>query len=420
MGAAEVLKPLRVVELKREVAAGVRVYPEYRWISLEESGTPSAILSRERGVRIEFLPHSEELFRELMQLPKGGQESLITVSDKLLQYDGCDLAEVLGGMEKAAFRQWALRVPKTAPDPEGVGAAQVSYFRNAFATEPYRRRRTVSIDGFLYGIHSGEWREEVEAVRGHETREARNEAKRSVPAVSPSCRFTGRRGFAYIEERSGFLNLDLDDKDNPGISEPAVRARLYSDPLVYAGHVSVSGKGLSLYIRIADPEQHREAFVQLEIHFLKKWNVQVDKACKDITRLRFVSYDPELYLNTEALVFTPIQPKSKKAPRLSGRGRGPKARKVEAVLKRMAERKQDITGDYADWLRIGYAFSGEFGESGRGYFHEVSQYYGRYDPAETDRQFSACLSAGKNDVTLGTFFFLVKKGGAFITTKQKT
>ena len=48
------------------------------------------------------------------------------------------------------------------------------------------------------------------------------------------------------------------------------------------------------------------------------------------------------------------------------------ATRVEALIAALRAAGVDITADYNDWLKVGFALAGEFGEGGRGYFHDIS------------------------------------------------
>ena len=286
-----------------------------------------------------------------------------------------------------------------------------------FQTQP---AESIKLETFLQGVQCGQWRRQVEAVRALTDPDQIKAAKKKVPAVAPSALFNGRRGMAYVQQHSGLINLDIDGKDNPGIADRAARARVYADQYVFAGHVSVSGHGLSLYVQI-EPEQHEAAFLQLEQYFLAAWGVHVDPACKDVSRLRFVSYDPALYQNTNAHPFitrkkrfnTDRQQARRSVDRPAVQDSG---QYFEAVFSQILAAGYDLTGSYYDWVKIGFAIASSYGEAGRQYFHEISKFHPKYKPAETDRQFSICLQPrpariGRKTIKLSTFFYMAKQAG---------
>ena len=71
----------------------------------------------------------------------------------------------------------------------------------------------------------------------------------------------------------------------------------------------------------------------------------------------------------------------------------------------------DITGNYDTWLKIGFAFSTEFGEQGRNYFHRVSRFYNGYSQKDCDKQFDNCLKSHRSGVTIRSFFEIAKNAG---------
>ena len=298
------------------------------------------------------------------------------------------------------------------------GSRSISTFNNAFQQTP---SGTMTVETFLHGIQSGKWKKQVEDVRALTDSSQIKEAKKRVPAVAPSALFNGRRGMAYVQQHSGFINLDIDGKENPGIADRAARARVYADQYVFAGHVSVSGHGLSLYVQI-DLAQHESAFLQLEAYYRQAWGVHVDPACKDVSRLRFVSYDPALYRNHEARAFIARKKRFSPAQRAAQRSFDRAVvqdsnQYFEAILSQILAAGYDLTGTYYDWVKIGFALAEGYNEAGRQYFHELSQFHPKYKPAETDRQFTRCLQNRQAGVTISTFFYMAKQAG--FTFKQQ-
>ena len=87
---------------------------------------------------------------------------------------------------------------------------------------------------------------------------------------------------------------------------------------------------------------------------------------------------------------------------------------VDVVLSRIEGFRIDLTTDYRDWLKLGFAFSDEFGQAGRDYFHRVSRFYCGYDPAECDRQFDRCLRSKISGISIKSFFAAAKDAGVDI------
>ncbi|MDR1544381.1 MAG: PriCT-2 domain-containing protein [Prevotellaceae bacterium] len=82
----------------------------------------------------------------------------------------------------------------------------------------------------------------------------------------------------------------------------------------------------------------------------------------------------------------------------------------DKIIAEIERRGIDIAPTYTQWVRLGFAFASEFGESGRDYFHRCSRFYHKYSTAETNRQYTHCLR-GKHGITILTFYYLAKNNG---------
>ena len=91
---------------------------------------------------------------------------------------------------------------------------------------------------------------------------------------------------------------------------------------------------------------------------------------------------------------------------------------TELIIQRLEAQHIDITSNYGDWRDIGFAFSDEFGESGRNYFHRVSRFYSDYSYQESDKQYDKCLKANGHGVTIKTFFHLAQQAGVSLRTSD--
>jgi hypothetical protein len=89
---------------------------------------------------------------------------------------------------------------------------------------------------------------------------------------------------------------------------------------------------------------------------------------------------------------------------------------TELIIQRLEAQYLDITSNYGDWRDIGFAFSDEFGELGRDYFHKVSRFHPDYSYQECDKQYNKCLKASGHGVTIKTFFHLAQQAGISLRT----
>lgn len=87
------------------------------------------------------------------------------------------------------------------------------------------------------------------------------------------------------------------------------------------------------------------------------------------------------------------------------------ASRVEALIAELRASGRDITADYGDWLKVGFALASEFGESGRRYFLEISSIYSGYNQEESDTKYSECLKSDNGRTDISTLFYLAKNQG---------
>ena len=159
----------------------------------------------------------------------------------------------------------------------------------------------------LEDIKSGTYKNAITYLRkslADDKKEAAERAKKSLPAFTPSATFKGGRKMEFLTNYYGLIVLDIDKLEKEKLQQCKTKIRL--DDFVFASFVSPSGNGLKILVKVSsDKEQHKEIFLELQRYFEELLQVEIDKSGKDITRLCFFSYDPELYLNINAEIFAP-------------------------------------------------------------------------------------------------------------------
>ena len=93
--------------------------------------------------------------------------------------------------------------------------------------------------------------------------------------------------------------------------------------------------------------------------------------------------------------------------------------KVERIVSLIEQKGIDITNGYDNWLKVGFAFTSEFQEAGRGFFHRVSRQNAEYNTSDTDKQFNKCLAAHGDGITIATFFQMAKDAGIDISNPKE-
>ncbi len=132
-------------------------------------------------------------------------------------------------------------------------------------------------------------------------KDAYDEAKKKLPAVTFSGTFT-KRGIAGLAKYTGIIQADLDHLKEKGFDIGELESRVSLDLHVAFCFVSPSGDGLKIGIRVTTgAEHHMEAFLGMQRYFVATYGVKPDDACKDVSRLCFLSSDPALHINAHAI-----------------------------------------------------------------------------------------------------------------------
>jgi KaiC/GvpD/RAD55 family RecA-like ATPase len=172
---------------------------------------------------------------------------------------------------------------------------QISLFKSATETAGV----DVHFMSVINGIRNGQWKDLVTELRGLDDKQYKIQKKR-LPCATFSGTFSPSRLAQNIKDYSSIFCADIDDISVDKIEE--FRSMLSSDDHVLCHFISPSLLGVKVLFMVdSGPDHHRTAFEQIERYFLDRYKIQIDKSGKDICRLCFVSYDPSLYFNKEAL-----------------------------------------------------------------------------------------------------------------------
>lgn len=248
-------------------------------------------------------------------------------------------------------------------------------------------------------------KEYIDRLRQTEDKCVRNKMKMQLPCATISGTFSKRNGGKLLQH-SGYIALDID-----GVSDCSELIAKFAnmDIVAYVGR-SVSGRGVYAIVSIAYPNKHRQQWAALSRYFATL-GITVDPATKDVTRLRFCSYDTEARLRDNAVPYTgvyePPRPNPLRASRYEGEDET--EARIADCCRQIAACHIDLTNDYADWLKLGFSLS-ELGENGRAYFHIISSQCGKYRQRQCDRKYDDCLHS-RRTCGIGYFFNQCKKYG---------
>jgi len=288
--------------------------------------------------------------------------------------------------------------------------AAISIYKNV---KEVTSTETVLLSIFLDAIQSGKWQDQVLKIRTITDKDLRSSEKIKLPNVTISGVF-GKRVDADCKQHSGFIAIDI---DNLGTEVESTRELLKTDPYIYSIFTSVSGTGLCAIVKI-DPEKHREAFEGIANYLLIKYQVTADPTGVNPSRTRFVSFDPDLYINEKSAKFKKYLPKQKKRDLTTTIF---VQTEFDEIVNKMVEQKVDCCDDYRDWRDIAFGLFDQFGKAGFRYFDALSRCSDKYDETVCGEMWGHAGNRsdwnGKR-VTIATIYWHAKNAGINIYSEQ--
>lgn len=188
-----------------------------------------------------------------------------------------------------------------------------SFFRNAFDDSS---THYVAIESILAGIKSGFWEEKISAIRKAPDKKTRDKLKLDLPNAAFSGTFEKKKVYnqkkgkwetkARLDENildySGLVVIDIDQTEERVVK--GLQDMLPDDPYVYSFFLSPS-KGIKILYKVdSNQDKHKNfAFEQIKEWVESHYQVKVDPSGKNLSRICYVSHDPQLFYNPNCEVY---------------------------------------------------------------------------------------------------------------------
>jgi uncharacterized protein YeeX (DUF496 family) len=265
--------------------------------------------------------------------------------------------------------------------------------------KPHTCDEITTLADFLNSVKYGKWKDQIQAIRAIKDKKARDNAKKNIPSVTIAGVFKDRKAELLIEH-SGFIAVDIDNYND--------KAALMADPYTYALFYSASGNGIVVVAKV-NTEKHKESYRWLSNYYFTTYGIAVDEAPKSVASLRFVSFDPDLFINERAKKSgTKAEPRARvqSLPTVLPQG------VAAEMCAECAAQGHDIAPDYDSYFRLGLSIAKGFGEEGRAMFHTLCGTSPKYNSTQADRKYTECLkTAPRSSITVGTFYWMLKQVG---------
>lgn len=175
-----------------------------------------------------------------------------------------------------------------------VSDKNITIYKSLYDLTPYY----IDVKTALNRIANGSSRAQVEAIRATLDEERQSAMKRNLPSVCFAGKFDNTRSDQGILEHSNLIILDFDHLQDVREKQET----LINFDFIYACWVSPRANGLKALVKLADGKKHREHFAALKELF-----PDLDDSGVNESRVCFESYDPDIYINEDAKVFTKVK-----------------------------------------------------------------------------------------------------------------
>jgi len=273
--------------------------------------------------------------------------------------------------------------------------------------------------------------------------------KRRLPGVTFCATFNEKRKRDDLRDYNQLIVIDIDKLSQEELI--SVKEQLLNDHFVSCFWESPSQKGVKGIVQLdynfslAESDinaSHKHAFANLITYFSKNYGVNLDISGSDITRLCFLSYDPNLVLKEFSKPFLVEKPtltgeQSERGPKdrpeqeLKTVHRTPKSTflnplgknsphdraAIRSIIKFLKKRNKSITYSYPNWYRVAFAIANTFTfDIGEEYYLRLCRLDGAgHDEIQSKNLLRYCYENSKGEITFNTIVFLAKKEGYKIT-----
>ena len=243
--------------------------------------------------------------------------------------------------------------------------------------------------------------------------------------VTISALFGEYRTSNNIIKHNNLMCIDVDEEDNKVLFSKYdieyIKQQIFELDFVYCVCLSCRGKGFYFIVPIPDTKDIDIYYTSM-YYKLKKFGINIDKHCKDITRIRFCSYDENILIkqDCEIEVFDEVSEEQINEKRMELKNTQRRVTKIRynthneqlnylsRTIDYLISKGYDTGEHWAEWATVG-KYLKTFGEDGRILFHrlsEVSSGYKGYDDVEKIwKRFEQCKTEYEG---FGKFYTMVR------------
>lgn len=290
----------------------------------------------------------------------------------------------------------------------------ISYYPNVFSKD----KSDISLENYIGFVKYGSEQDIVLKARVLKQKgdiEGYKKIKSTAKIITGSAVMNeGNKTEKNIKYLNGYIVIDIDCE----VSDELV-SDLKNDKLTAILHRSFGGDGLCIFVKI-NKDKFRDSFKGLASYYFDNYNITIDHACSNPNRLRYVSFDPDIFVNEKSAKFIPKDVKRFAEPKNTNFVYTKSD--FDNILDQIKIKQIDLCQeDYHRYIRIGLALFDKFGYDGKQYFHFICSFGGKYDFDRTERDWKGLSKNANGECKIGTLYYYCKDASIDIySEKTKT
>lgn len=270
---------------------------------------------------------------------------------------------------------------------------------------------TITLDDWIHKV-SFAAQKVIEDIR--KTNETDPKAAKAMKTVNlPCCTisgvFEGDRKASQVTKMNPIICIDIDVIPD-GMSIQELKKKVFELPYVFYVSLSARGEGIFALIYYNMEKDFLTTFKSLQYDF-KCMGIEIDKACKDICRLRFVSWDAEPLEKEEVEMYDGEYLEQFADPKFYKEVKEKNSTQLQIddvftykTIKYLINNCGYRADDYQDWLMDGFRLA-TFGEYGHALFMHLSQHSDNFNERVAERKWEECVRTTQMDKDCLAYYY---------------
>lgn len=262
-----------------------------------------------------------------------------------------------------------------------------------------------------YSNKKKDWILRLRELNVIEPNKAKSMKSEFLPCISITGHFPTYRRIDLADRMNPVICIDIDGGDNPTITDwEEVKRKVMSLDSVFCASLSCRGEGVFCYVYWNTEKDFLKVWYSLEKDFKEKLGIIIDDKCKDITRLRFLSYDSNMLLKRQVEMYDEEYEKYEYCETYDlNTSLNEDDTFTFKAIKHLIKNCNYRSNDYGDWLQDGFRLA-TFGEYGKVLFMYLSQVSDNFDYNNALKKFEECRrTTKKSKGSLAYYFAQLKK-----------